>query len=348
MKKYSHALLAAGVSLAMAFTLFACSSDSPNDQGENPNGNNTGSGNFCGRSDYDPETQFCHFETLYWKCGGKGYDPAIQFCEAETIYSKCGDSKYYPPLEFCNEGTTYDKCGGKEFVPSLQFCDDRAVYSKCGGEKFIPSLQFCYNSTVYFKCNGNEWNPATQICYSRGNGTVGIYKTVTIGTQTWMAENLSYFAPASVCYDGNTANCDKYGRLYNWAAAMDLAFTCNSNTCASQVSAKHRGICPEGWHIPSRNEWNTLVDFVGVNPETKLKAKQPDWNGTDIYGFSALPGGAATDGTSVYVGTHGFWWTSTEGTVTSAYIRRLHSSDAGVGELNVIKTEMGSVRCIKD
>jgi len=100
------------------------------------------------------------------------------------------------------------------------------------------------------------------------------YKTVRIGKQTWMAENLNYNATGSKCYDNKPVNCDKYGRLYNWSAAQSA--------------------CPVGWHLPSDSEWTRLTDFVGSSAGKKLKSTR-DWNkngnGTDEYGFSALPGG---------------------------------------------------------
>jgi uncharacterized protein (TIGR02145 family) len=125
------------------------------------------------------------------------------------------------------------------------------------------------------------------------------YKTVTIGTQTWMAENLNY-APGGECLGGNEKNCEKYGRLYTWDAAKEAV--------------------PQGWHLPSIDEWKTLVNFAGGFSEAgkKLKAKTgwgEESGGTDDYGFAALPGGAgATGGLSHYFGSMGVdggvWWTS--------------------------------------
>jgi len=90
------------------------------------------------------------------------------------------------------------------------------------------------------------------------------YKFVKIGSQTWMAENLNYEAEGSECYDKDEANCDTYGRLYDWEMAIALP-GCNDETCASQITEKHQGICPDGWHIPSDAEWGVLVQFV--NPK---------------------------------------------------------------------------------
>ncbi len=97
------------------------------------------------------------------------------------------------------------------------------------------------------------------------------YRTVEIGTQTWMAENLNYNynegTARSYCYDDDPANCEKYGRLYTWSAAMDSAavFSESGKDCGygptCSVSGNVRGVCPEGWHLPSNEEWNTIANY---------------------------------------------------------------------------------------
>jgi len=133
---------------------------------------------------------------------------------------------------------------------------------------------------------------------------------------------LNYNASGSVCCDNKTENCTKYGRLYDWATAMALDTSCNKKSCASQISAKHRGICPSGWHIPSADDIYELLDFVGPNANKKLKATSGwNWNdvndisgnGTDSYGFSALPGGSTSRfGNSFNSGEAGYWWSTSE------------------------------------
>jgi uncharacterized protein (TIGR02145 family) len=92
--------------------------------------------------------------------------------------------------------------------------------------------------------------------------SISSYRTVQIGSQIWMAENLNYAVEGSVCYDNLESNCDKYGRLYNWATAMNLDLSCNFITCASQIQLKHQGICPAGWHIPGNTDWDQLYLYV--------------------------------------------------------------------------------------
>ena len=174
-----------------------------------------------------------------------------------------------------------------------------------------------------------------------------IYKTVKIGNQTWMAENLNYRTKkGSYCYDNKESNCDKYGRLYTWKAAMKA--------------------CPSGWHLPSKEEFEVLINKVGgkviVNQALKSTSGWDDHiegtgNGTDAYGFSALPGGGRDGYSFHYEGNHAFFWSNTTtdceyGNSACAYhillsyttraephYYGLHFEYVGISE---------SVRCLKD
>jgi len=133
-----------------------------------------------------------------------------------------------------------------------------------------------------------------------------VYKTVKIGDQWWMAENLNYAYTdpiimnyglpledsASFCYNNEPDSCAKYGRLYAWDAAMD----CENNIYCfydPNEDSKSRGICPEKWHIPSVNEWKTLIAYAN-NFAIDLKSTSgwlDDGNGSDVFGFNLLPAG---------------------------------------------------------
>ena len=168
------------------------------------------------------------------------------------------------------------------------------------------------------------------------------YKTVQIGSQKWFAENLNYDPGTgnSVCYDNQASNCATYGRLYDWETAM--------------------GVCPSGWHLPSDDEWQTLVDFAGGDDVAgeKLKATS-GWNnksdgssgnGTDQYGFSALPGGYGYwwDVNSHGVGNGGYWWSATEGASDRADNRTMNYNNSRVVGLYDYKSTLNSVRCVQD
>jgi uncharacterized protein (TIGR02145 family) len=171
-----------------------------------------------------------------------------------------------------------------------------------------------------------------------------IYKTVKIGEQVWMAENLNYEADGSKCYNDSTAYCDKYGRLYNWETAMSA--------------------CPNGWHLPSSEKWDILYRYVdsanGTSSpyESKTAGKylkaMSGWdrngNGDDKYGFFALPGGSGYSAGNFFddVGYNGYWWTASEHDSYNAYIRNIsydsdHAYHNGSG-----KYFLFSVRCLQD
>jgi uncharacterized protein (TIGR02145 family) len=172
---------------------------------------------------------------------------------------------------------------------------------------------------------------------------------VRIGNQIWIAENLNYDTESgNMCYDNDPANCEIYGRLYYWATAMALPSSCNSSDCASQVQAEHQGICPSGWHLPSRDEFRDLFYY---NKPATLKARS-GWNnngnGNDYYGFAALPGGAGgSSGNSDYAGTEAFWWSSTDLDGYYAACTNIRAGNSeGRNNGNKIH-ELFSIRCLQ-
>jgi uncharacterized protein (TIGR02145 family) len=203
------------------------------------------------------------------------------------------------------------------------------------------------------------------------------YKWVKIGTQTWMAENLSFASStgnkvflcnlATVIYV-ETSSCQGIfrmdGFLYDWAAATGQT---SNTTLYTNVPEKFRGICPVGWHLPSDAEWNTLATYVGANAGTKLKstigwakgiAGESNGNGTDDYGFNAEPIGyyTGTGASPTNYRSLGIWWTITQySNGTHAYNRAMLDTRADITKLGVeiydystLKTNYLSVRCVKD
>ena len=164
------------------------------------------------------------------------------------------------------------------------------------------------------------------------------YRTVKIGTQIWMAENLNYETANSYCYKDYASNCTKYGRLYTWAAATTA--------------------CPTGWHLPDTTEWNVLFTAVGgFSTAGKMLKSTSGWNdysgwdgnGTDAYAFSALPAGnRGYDGNFHGEGNYAFFWSSTEDNSGNACRMYLcYSSDLAF-LTNSGKDYGFSVRCLKD
>ena len=142
------------------------------------------------------------------------------------------------------------------------------------------------------------------------------YKTIEIGLQTWMAENLNYYDESNVnlvenswCYKNKKENCDVGGRLYSWTAAMNLDSKYLKLSAATIVESPHRGLCPEKWHVPDTSEWRQLKTYVAkmegytttttVDHSGVLRSKK-GWSSyasnsassPDTYGFSAIPTGA--------------------------------------------------------
>jgi Fibrobacter succinogenes major domain (Fib_succ_major). len=200
-----------------------------------------------------------------------------------------------------------------------------------------------------------------------------IYKTVTIRTQTWMAQNLNYATTdGSYCYGNSADGCAKYGRHYTWAAAMgkseeDCGY---GHSCTTLGSGNVQGECPDGWHIPTLDEWETLIvaadgsitkyDFTNLISKNvagkKLKTKT-GWedydgtsgNGTDAYGFSALPAGRRLDsGDFGGAGHFAFFWSGRAISGTLAYGMYL-GEDVDKAFLDVRnKSDAFPVRCLMD
>ena len=192
--------------------------------------------------------------------------------------------------------------------------------------------------------SGSEYDATANTLKDLRDGQV--YKTVKIGDQVWMAENLNFETAASSCYNDSSKYCDKYGRLYTWTAAMNA--------------------CPDGWRLPSETDFVNLIKAVGGEKEAGTKLKfTSGWNdyegesgnGTDAFGFSALPAGAGNAGH--YGGmnhTTDFWGSTECGTENSpepgdgcAYEMYLDYRDADVYMPSYAAKDLVlSVRCVKD
>jgi len=162
----------------------------------------------------------------------------------------------------------------------------------------------------------------------------GKYKTVRVGNQVWMAENLNVEVGYSACYSNLNDNCEKYGRLYDWTTALTA--------------------CPEGWHLPSFAEWQTLIRRMGGKDVASKKLKASSgWdeggNGSNSKNFSALPGGLGYSNAIFYsAGTSGNWWTATEQNQSNAYYINMFCQTSDIYESDGSKLSLFSVRCVKN
>ena len=235
--------------------------------------------------------------------------------------------------------------------------------------KKLNLLLFFVLSVFLYSCDDDN-NPNTDTFKDSRDGQV--YKTVKIGKQTWMADNLKYL-PSVVGlatgsdstayyyvhgYDGTdinaakaTSNFTTYGVLYNWNAATNGE--ASSTTNPSEV----QGVCPTGWHLPSNAEWKELTDYLGGSEVAGGKLKEtgtvhwnsPNTDATNETGFTALPGGDRTsDGRFINIREDGYWWSATEYNTNVAYRQFLSYCASYVLRSDSYKSMGFSVRCVKD
>ena len=187
------------------------------------------------------------------------------------------------------------------------------------------------------------------------------YCTVTIGTQTWMGENLDYEVAGSKCYKDVPENCEKFGRLYTYAQAMGraedecgLGWMCKGNYPLSP------GICPDGWTVPTKKDWETLENYIekhnGSEPAyVSMLAKPEDSKrdditlGSDLSGFRILVLGTYNPEISSYSDSSVYFWSATEDDVNLAYSFGFDLYNLDVFDLvwQAWKRSYRSVRCIR-
>lgn len=337
----------------------------------------------CEGRSYDPELQFCDEGLVLTLCNGKKYDYSTQFCynTDKTIVSRCGGESYDIKKQFCAENVLYDLCDGKEFDIKTHFCDGKiirelcgteeyssvqgqvckesesgdgmSVYKLCGENLYDTKTSFCFMTTPYYLCDGKAFNVGTHYCkdgkqlveygYFVDSRDGHKYRYAEIGEQTWMAENLNYdpgFSNLkSYCYDDVELNCARYGRLYDVTEPSSF--------------------CPEGWHLPSRDEFKVLTEAfpssVNVHDVLRARGNWDDYDGkaSYSYGFLALPGGIGQQEEGLYedVGESAYFLTSScsycyeGGCPIRHYIEALgmESIDGGYVTRGAV-----SVRCVKD
>lgn len=221
-------------------------------------------------------------------------------------------------------------------------------YERCWeSSDYVKSI---YNTFKNFKVKGkNNTGPKTSFTTDPGSssGTFTdprdgqVYKYVKIGNQTWMAENLNYKNGNSCCYDNDPSKCATYGRLYDWPTAMDA--------------------CPPGWHLPSKYEWDILVNYIGGHSVAGSKMKKTGdkhWsehnvNVVNSCGFNALPSGFSDMDCKFFIGfgrnRNGSWWSSIKDNNSIAWGYQIfnHDSFIQMSGFLILDTRL-SVRCIKN
>ncbi len=320
--------------------------------------------------------------TMFTACGDEvtevnestGLDLVSLFSELpECTEANVGEMAFVSDsakVYYCAEGawTTLNGEDGKDGTDGTDGKDGEDGATGSVGESSSSSV-----GIIEYKPNWVYLNPYIDYGMFKDIRDGQVYKTVQIGTQTWMAENLNYadsikttsLKGKSWCYENSADSCAKYGRLYTWAAAIDSVtlaldgLTCGyGETCT--LPSKVKGICPEGWHLPDITEFKVLSDYVKDNRNIGddsvgfyLKSFS-DWRlSEDGFGFSALPAGVRnSDGSFVYMGSYVYFWSATEdgdNSKSKAYSRYLLYSNENFYSNNVnSKNRAFSVRCLKD
>ena len=279
------------------------------------------------------------------KCGDETYDPKTQICgEGNKVLSKCGESGYDPETQVCGAGNkVLGKCGDETFNPETEWCrpkDHKVIAianTECCGDKKSCSFSYEERPTRYY-------DKTDEFCAIHNDTPTRIYKKVTIGTQTWMAENLNYETESgSTCRGTKVSECG-YGRFYKRDVAL----------------SKEAPVCPSGWHLPSDSEFEKLVaEITGKAYSTsndagyKLKTREgwgEGYNGDDYYGFSVMPSGY-TNSNGVYEseGKTAMFWSSTTSESIYHYVTiRDVNKILNIMSLDLSSNAERTIRCVKD
>jgi uncharacterized protein (TIGR02145 family) len=264
-------------------------------------------------------------------------------------------------------GETYYKCTPRKWIVATELQYD-TYKQECS--EYGQIAHGSVNAEYLYFCYGEEWKRF----YGNENVVYGkliderdgqIYRTVKIGGQTWMAENLNYADSTnypSMLGRNWCVECDIYGRYYSWSATIDSVYwSKKGNVCGYLYSEDDseitsvcnlpdtvQGICPEGWHVPNENEWKTLAEVVDGNPKKILaKGMWENTKATDELGMSLLPAGfyssRASNDHSIAL-----FWSSTDASHWEAVEFYVFRYEAHVNTNDLRKTAGKSIRCIKD
>jgi uncharacterized protein (TIGR02145 family) len=238
-----------------------------------------------------------------------------------------------------------------DYIVWLRGGENRVTVSDNGGSKGVAMSVRCVKDLVEEPLSGTFTD--TRDSHE--------YKFVKIGNQTWMAENLNYQTDNSRCYDADPDNCTLYGQLYTWADAVGKAETECGYDYSCVFDTLIQGVCPDGWHMPSRNEFAVLEEDVGGYGGKILKSTSGwhPWdsngeiygNGVDAVGFNGIPTGVWTRGEYgqsrdfAYVAVY---WSATQSNAYNAHYMLLRDRSHSIERMSEYKDNYYSVRCVKN
>ena len=270
------------------------------------------------------------------------------------------------------------ECGGDSVGVVLNGTDGKDA------KRGIPSVLYNCESGEYHCVTTAYLNPEIEYGELLDTRDNKVYRTVQIGDQVWMAQNLDYnnASDASLqgqtyCYYDSLAFCETYGRLYTWSAAMGFGNTYNTTlTTEGMIKDVHQGVCPLGWHLPTAAEWQILADYVDGHNGAEgigmsLKARylwrqdttlkyQNITMGSDLFGWAGLPGDnyVATESVTINgkkftgfdgrAGQNGLWWSSTESAASMATRWGLIYIHEALDVTQRSKSYGNSVRCVQN
>ncbi len=288
---------------------------------------------------------------------------------SNSEWSKDDNSIYIERIEksssSLSSSTTTRSCSSQDKPSSSSASSSSSQNTESSSSETTKPAESSSSSSKILESSSSQrpFNPDVELIDSRDGRT---YKKIVIGSQTWMAENLNYadslgypgMQGRNWCYNDLASNCKKKGRLYTWAAAMDSAgiFSTNGKNCGYGRRCTPvypvRGICPQGWHLPTSTEFETLFSFVGGQSVAgKILKSTSEWNGRgeDSYGFTALPSGVRFENYFNYGASCALFLSASEYNSNAAYALTLdlYRSDASMGHSGA-KFQGGSVRCIQD
>lgn len=186
-----------------------------------------------------------------------------------NVIPSCGDVDFDSTKQFCYQGKAYPLCKGKTYNTDSVVCVNDIEVVGCGGTVFDSTKSICYKNKPherYVQLGNRRYE------YFVDERDDQYYRSVRIGNQVWMAQNLNYKVDSSWCAGGHVASftentlgdCEKYGRYYRWAGAMNIPNEYNyiRTTAVVDTTKDYQGACPNGWHVPNHKEWYALEDYI--------------------------------------------------------------------------------------
>jgi uncharacterized protein (TIGR02145 family) len=273
-------------------------------------------------------------------CWGTEPNPTT---ENSITVNGAGTGAFWSYIDGLTSGTTYHLRAYVTNSTGTEYGDDIMFTTHITGVKFNPDLVYGSLADVEGK----------------------LYKTITIGTQVWMAENLktTRFNDGATIPEvtGYAQWSDMTSPAYSWHNNNDSLYENIYGAYYNWFSVSTGKLCPAGWHVPSDNEWQVLISYLGGDKVAGSRLKEAgtnNWissnkNATNESGFTALPAGfrGAVDGTFAGQGDYGAWWSATEMSQSvygTAWCRWVHGDTTLVVRNEVFKKDGFTIRCLKD